>query len=146
MQRTVHLHVMGRDELYRFNDITLVTQMTSERHDKLYRLAVRWTGPISVSIYLNRTSSLNAYTKKLKELLAPRKNIAIHIVKESGEFFPVNFLRNIALDNAATKYVFLTDIDFEPMPQLDIRLQEYIDKGYIKEHTVRSRKYTLTVK
>jgi len=41
-------------------------------------------GPISVSIYLNRTSSLNAYTKKLKELLAPRKNIAIHIVKESG--------------------------------------------------------------
>ena len=47
MQRTVHLHVMGRDELYRFNDITLVTQMTSERHDKLYRLAVRWTGESS---------------------------------------------------------------------------------------------------
>ena len=44
MQRTVHLHTLGRDDLYRFNDITLVTQMTSERHDKLKHLAIRWSG------------------------------------------------------------------------------------------------------
>ena len=54
----------------------------------------------------------------------------------SQDFFPVNFLRNVALDNAATKYVFLTDIDFEPMPGLDLRLQEYIDAGFLQEKTV----------
>ena len=52
------------------------------------------------------------------------------------DFFPVNFLRNVALENAETKYVFLTDIDFEPMPKLDIRLQDYILKGYLQGKTV----------
>lgn len=53
-------------------------------------------------------------------------------------FFPVNFLRNIALENAETKYVFLSDIDFEPMPGLDIHLQDYISKGYLQGKTVRA--------
>jgi len=44
MQRTVHLHVLGKDDLVNDNDITLVTQMTSERYDKLYNLATRWSG------------------------------------------------------------------------------------------------------
>ena len=52
------------------------------------------------------------------------------------DFFPVNFLRNVALENVETKYVFLTDIDFEPMPKLDIRLQDYISKGYLQGRTV----------
>ena len=44
MQRTVHLHVLGKDDFVNDNDITLVTQMTSERYDKLYNLAMRWSG------------------------------------------------------------------------------------------------------
>ena len=44
MQRTVHLHVLGKDDLVSDNDITLVTQMTSERYDKLYNMATRWSG------------------------------------------------------------------------------------------------------
>ena len=44
MQRTVHMHVLGRDDLYRFNDVTMIVHMTSERTDKLYRLALRWSG------------------------------------------------------------------------------------------------------
>jgi glycosyltransferase-like protein LARGE len=30
-------------------------------------------------------------------------------------FYPVNFLRNVALQQVNTPYVFLTDIDFLPM-------------------------------
>jgi len=29
--------------------------------------------------------------------------------------YPVNYLRNIALNNARTQFIFLTDIDFLPM-------------------------------
>lgn len=30
-------------------------------------------------------------------------------------FYPVNFLRNVAISRVSTAYVFLTDIDFLPM-------------------------------
>ncbi|KAK2186960.1 hypothetical protein NP493_183g01018 [Ridgeia piscesae] len=136
MKRTVYLHVLGKDELFRYDDITFVSQMSSERYDKLYNLASRWSGPISVAIYLKRRTNILKYRKLMKQLFSPRKNIALHFVVEQGEYFPVNFLRNVALDNAVTKYVFLSDIDFEPMSQLDIRLQEYIERGFLQENTV----------
>ena len=48
----------------------------------------------------------------------------------------MNFLRNVALRNAQTKYVFLLDVDFEPMPELDVRLLEYIKLGYLTRNQV----------
>lgn len=33
----------------------------------------------------------------------------------SQDFYPVNLLRNVALQQVNTPYVFLTDIDFLPM-------------------------------
>lgn len=32
------------------------------------------------------------------------------------EFYPVNYLRNIALEHVRTPFVFLNDIDFVPVP------------------------------
>ena len=32
------------------------------------------------------------------------------------QFYPVNYLRNIALEHARTPFVFLSDVDFVPMP------------------------------
>lgn len=32
------------------------------------------------------------------------------------QFYPVNYLRNIALENVRTPYVFLSDVDFVPVP------------------------------
>ena len=56
----------------------------------------------------------------------------------------MNLLRNIAMDNAKTKYIFLNDIDFEPMPKLDAILQKYVDMGYTRDKTVRISNITLT--
>ncbi|KAK2177256.1 hypothetical protein NP493_610g01002 [Ridgeia piscesae] len=68
--------------------------------------------------------------------LSKRNNIALHLVGESGTFFPVNFLRNVALDHAKTKYIFLSDVDFEPMPRLEGHLKRYISEGYLQGKTV----------
>ena len=49
------------------------------------------------------------------EVLKNRKNVGYHIVYKEGQFYPVNLVRNVALRNANTPYVFLTDVDFLPM-------------------------------
>ena len=41
-------------------------------------------GPISVAVYLKRKTNILKYRKQLKQLLAPRKNIAVHFVVEQG--------------------------------------------------------------
>ena len=46
--------------------------------------------------------------------LTSRCNVGYHVVYKEGDFYPINFLRNLAMDNALTDYVFLSDIDFLP--------------------------------
>ncbi|KAI0214349.1 hypothetical protein LSAT2_000556 [Lamellibrachia satsuma] len=135
MNRTVLHDVLGKETLVNDDDITLVTQMTSSRSDKLYHITIQWSGPISVTVYMEKSINLASFMKEMQALLAPRKNIALHIVRAEGKIFPVNFLRNVALENAETKYVFLSDIDFEPMPGLDTHLKHYISKGYLQGKT-----------
>jgi len=36
-------------------------------------------------------------------------------------------LRNIALENANTTYVFLNDVDFIPMPNIEEKLRKHLD-------------------
>lgn len=49
--------------------------------------------------------------------------------------YPVNQLRNVALDQAKTDYVFLTDIDFLPMNGL----YEYL-KDAAAKHDISKQK------
>lgn len=73
------------------------------------------------------------------EVIAHRRNAGIHIVFKEGvssetdrerervcvyiadsdlflqDFYPVNYLRNVALGQVRTRFVFLSDIDFLPM-------------------------------
>ena len=37
-----------------------------------------------------------------------------HVVFKEGDYYPINYLRNVALKFANSKYVFLSDIDFLP--------------------------------
>jgi glycosyltransferase-like protein LARGE len=41
---------------------------------------------------------------------------------------PINYLRNVALDNVVTPFVFLSDIDFVPNPKLYTTLQNYVQQ------------------
>merc|ERR1719322_1029686 len=48
------------------------------------------------------------------DALQNRKNIGFHVVYKEGNYYPINYLRNIALENVETGFVFLSDIDFLP--------------------------------
>ncbi|XP_072153675.1 xylosyl- and glucuronyltransferase LARGE2s [Bemisia tabaci] len=97
-------------------DVTLVAQLSMDRLQMLETLCKHWDGPISLTFYMSDAEAQQFLSYALNsEFLNRRKNIGYHIVYKEGNFYPVNFLRNVALRQVNTPYVFLTDIDFLPM-------------------------------
>ena len=126
IQYRIHPFFLGKEYLSKGeHDVTLVSQLSMDRLQMLEPLCQYWDGPMSISVY-----ALDIETQTLLKYfygctcLRQRNNVAIHVVYTDGRFYPVNYLRNIALDNTRTQYIFLSDIDFLPMPELYSYLQE----------------------
>ena len=47
------------------------------------------------------------------------------------EFYPINYLRNIALNYTDAKYVFLSDVDFAPSFGLHQYAMNMVKQGYL---------------
>ena len=95
-------------------DVTLVTQLTYDRLSIFFQLLNHWKGPVSATLYCTDYEAwqLTEIFRQAESDLQKRKNIAIHVVLKSGEQFPVNYLRNVALLASSTPFVFLSDCDF----------------------------------
>ncbi|XP_060880668.1 xylosyl- and glucuronyltransferase LARGE1-like [Metopolophium dirhodum] len=108
-------------------DITLVAQLSMDRLQMVEMLCEYWDGPISLSLYMSDAEAQQflSYAQN-SEVLRNRKNIGYHVVYKEGDFYPINLLRNVALENVVTPYVFLSDIDFLPMSGLYSYLKKYI--------------------
>jgi glycosyltransferase-like protein LARGE len=100
-------------------DVTLVAQMSMDRLHMLEPLCEQWAGPLSITLY-----ATDADLRELRALVAAShvlkttSKLALHVVFKCGKLYPVNRLRNIALNSVSTPYVFLSDADFIPMPSL----------------------------
>ena len=110
-----HLYYYGykyepRDDF----ETTLVTQLSLDRLDKFHLLLNHWDGPISMAMYGTDAQAWNL-TKYMELNEIRRDNLVIHVVYKQGRFYPVNHLRNLALDTTNTPYVFLSDGDFLPI-------------------------------
>ena len=114
------------------SDVSIVVQLSFDRLPMLEKVCAYWKGPVSAAIFLSdyETLQLIHYTS-MSDVFRKRKNIAFHIVfRDSNEkIYPINFLRNVALQNVKTEYVFLYDVDFSPMPHL----YEYITSAVLSE-------------
>lgn len=111
-------------------DVTLVVHLTMDRLQALDELSENWQGPISASIYLpeQETDLLMAFIQA-SETLSGRRNIGFHLVfRDHGFNYPINRMRNIALNHAVTPYVFLCDVDFIPSLRLGDYLRQSISK------------------
>ncbi|XP_073204229.1 xylosyl- and glucuronyltransferase LARGE2 isoform X8 [Lepidochelys kempii] len=122
-------------------DVTLVAQLSMDRLQMLEAICKHWAGPISLALYMSDAEAQQflRYAQG-SEVLSNRRNVAYHIVYKEGQFYPVNLLRNVALTNAQTPYVFLTDIDFLPM----YGLYDYL-RNSIRQLELPQRKAALIV-
>ncbi|CAG5848510.1 unnamed protein product [Menidia menidia] len=102
----------------------------------LEAICKHWEGPVSLALYLSDAEAQQFLRyAQASEVLAARTNVGYHVVYREGQFHPVNLLRNVALRNARTPYVFLTDVDFLPM----YGLYEYL-RSVVQLDMAHSRK------
>lgn len=81
----------------------------------LEALCRHWPGPMSLALYLTDAEAQQfLHFVETSPVLSARKDVAYHVVYREGSLYPVNQLRNVALAQALTPYVFLSDIDFLP--------------------------------
>lgn len=115
--------------------ITLVTQLTFNRITMLKRNLRFWNGPLSVVVYVVLEDDDNIDFKKREvrlglplDLFTKLSTVSVIVIygNEIGSQYPINRLRNIAIRNAKTQYIFLVDVDFVPSPDLEILAKDQI--------------------
>ncbi|XP_024118751.1 LARGE xylosyl- and glucuronyltransferase 2 [Oryzias melastigma] len=136
----VHLEFLQYEYTPIEDDVTLVAQLSMDRLQMLEAICKHWEGPISLALYMSDAEAQQFLRyAQASEVLKNRKNVGYHIVYKEGQFYPVNLLRNVALKNANTPYVFLTDVDFLPMYGLYDYLRRsvvHLDMGNSKKALV----------
>ncbi|XP_056132001.1 xylosyl- and glucuronyltransferase LARGE1 isoform X2 [Lampris incognitus] len=125
-------------------DVTLVAQLSMDRLQMLEAICKHWEGPISLALYLSDAEAQQflRYAQG-SEVLMSRGNVGYHIVYKEGQFYPVNLLRNVAMQQVKTPYMFLSDIDFLPMYGLFEYLRYHVwTKGHAPTNFAKWRTAT----
>merc|ERR1712216_35148 len=97
------------------SDITLVTQLSADRFQRLERIMSIWGGPMSVAIYIK---DVHADVQLLEQWRArsrhARQLIDFHLLFNNGGQYPANALRNLAMGHVRTDFLLLLDVDLIP--------------------------------
>ncbi|KAF6103966.1 LARGE xylosyl- and glucuronyltransferase 2 [Phyllostomus discolor] len=111
------------------HDVTLVAQLSMDRLQVLEALCRHWPGPMSLALYLTDAEAQQFLRfVEASAVLSARRDVAYHVVYREGPLYPINQIRNVALAQALTPYVFLSDIDFLPAHSLYDYLRASIEQ------------------
>lgn len=143
-----HVASIGPSHTDNVRDITLSTQVSLNRWTKLCQQAKCWGGSVSVAAYIPASSDTKkggSYRKYLDSCVAqlvsacPAQTFTIHALyanhealegsdvlggatasppRTYDELYPINALRNVALNAVTTDFLLLVDADFLPSPRL----------------------------
>ncbi|EGD73237.1 hypothetical protein PTSG_04953 [Salpingoeca rosetta] len=111
--------------------LSIVTQVSLDRLSLLRYLPSTWSGPVSMAVHHSDDSDggdggresaaawVPAFVLKHLRKLAPTQPWAATLtLGRTGEPYPINALRNAAIEGAATDFVFIMDADFVPTSNL----------------------------
>ena len=124
-------------------DVTLCTQLSMDRLSALPRMLSQWHGPVSVAVLVKDADlpRLDAFIFSHADVFASHDGLRLHCVFETDEVYPVNYLRNVALQFATTHFVFNVDIDFLISPNA----HELIKRRVSTQPNLQSDKIALVV-
>lgn len=112
-------------------ELCMVTQFSKDRLNHFLESANAWRHPISTAVYgkdkdlvmllLQTRFILLKFQLDIAKAVTElnRTDITIHLVFEEpteswmlDSLYPINFLRNVAIEHANCKYILMTDVDF----------------------------------
>ncbi|KAK8799440.1 hypothetical protein WA158_005989 [Blastocystis sp. Blastoise] len=102
--------ILYTSELY---DVTLVTQTSKERIFYFDHLLKRWKGRISICLLYDDSMADRIDIITGKNYYSPRLSLYPYYSNNTN-IYPVNLLRNIAIQHVITTHLWLTDMDMWP--------------------------------
>lgn len=139
MLKRTHLYFVGEGvtSADRF-EVSLLTQFTVDRFSVFLRLCEHWKGPIHAVLYAKEADSQELLRLvEQSPALRRRKNLNIHVVYRRGLFYPINLLRNVALQNSKTPYSVFIDVDL--VPNKDLYQQIRMELSSLKDNNTVSK-------
>lgn len=150
MLRTLHTMDTLADNLHCPADLsesdiqtTLVVQSSLDRIWVLSETCLRWADPIVAVVAISaeenqheEANNLTAWKEKCPQL----NLILYHLNKENEstpEQYPVNVLRNKALDEVRTSHILMVDVDFVPSQDLHETIRSVLVKQQIANDTTK---------
>ncbi|GMT35690.1 hypothetical protein PFISCL1PPCAC_26987 [Pristionchus fissidentatus] len=108
-------------------DVTLVTQFSVDRFDIFQKVLDSWEGPVSAVVYCTdaEMAQIGSFMQA-SQIAKGRINVAMHAVFKTGTYYPINYLRNVALNASKTDFAYLADVDFIPSKYLYTSLRELL--------------------
>mmetsp|Transcript_20231 Transcript_20231/g.58034 ORF Transcript_20231/g.58034 Transcript_20231/m.58034 type:complete len:581 (+) Transcript_20231:143-1885(+) len=130
-------HLFYRRGSQKVGDVTIFTQLTIDRIERLEQMAKEFDGPISAAVYLGFNGNISTEQEQLNEAYeqssALKRFVDIHLVfdrkmpwysitpsddnglNHGRNPYPINLLRQIALDGTETEWVWYLEADMAPM-------------------------------
>ncbi|KAF2077060.1 hypothetical protein CYY_001627 [Polysphondylium violaceum] len=119
------------------NDISIVSQLDISRLDRLTEMSKNWDGFISVAIFIKEDSQVEELEAllELPEHESLKGNTNIHLVYKNptDKTYPINYLRNVAIDHSPTDLVYTLDVDF---------ITSKHSHSLMKKHILKSEYFT----
>jgi Glycosyl-transferase for dystroglycan len=114
--------------------VSLLIQSSMDRLWILHETCQRWKSPIIVVVAIpddqmspsNSSAILQKHMIQWKQSCSQLKVILYHLdgtTESTPESYPVNTLRNVALDAVSTSHILMMDIDFIPSQRLDSMIE-----------------------
>lgn len=123
MERLVESNLPGGGD----KQVTLLTHGTYDRLEGLKLTLKNWGGPVSVAFFAKSQNEGLKIRKFVKaQSWSPGSTVTLAFAKTK---YPINFLRNVALDGARTEWVFPIDMDFTPSIGASEVITEHLPSG-----------------
>eukprot|EP00298_Acanthocystis_sp_HF-20_P014108 c20639_g2_i1.p1 GENE.c20639_g2_i1~~c20639_g2_i1.p1 ORF type:complete len:456 (+),score=181.79 c20639_g2_i1:23-1369(+) len=115
------------------DDITLSLQMDIRRTPLLSRHSTRWNGPLSVAVLIeqHQWDELKKIIAEMPINLKDKMRMHVVVAEKRWQHYPINSMRNVALDGVATKWTFILDSDEDTIFNMDTYKTE-VNRGVQK--------------
>ena len=101
---------------------TLVVQCSLDRMFVLNETCARWKDPIVATVHVPTPTDMETLLGPWR-VSCPQMTILPFYLSQEEWKYPVNEMRNVALDAVQTSHLLVTDVDFVPSRRLDQQIQ-----------------------